>query len=63
MLRIESFGQDCLGNITGYRVVRYFGAEKEIVQAFIGNIYEPGSFDRAREGAEEVMRRVNEGVE
>ena len=58
MLRIESFGQDCLGNITGYRVYEGYGANRVCRGQFCGDIYVPGSFDRAYREAEELLANL-----
>lgn len=55
--RVESFGRDCLGNITGYRIVQGAGRDATFHGAFIGDIYEPGSFGRA---LSEANRRCGE---
>jgi hypothetical protein len=69
---VHTFGRDCLGNITGYRVGRYvwrytgnsYRADGmnliyDLAGQFVGNIYEPGSFGRAKTQAEVLARRLN----
>lgn len=60
--RVESFGRDCLGNISGYCIVRGYGWRREIVGQFCGDIYETGSFDRAYQQAAGVADRLNVGL-
>jgi len=48
MWTIETVGSDCLGNISGYRVVkRGSRGTAEYGGTFVGNIYTPGSFEHA----------------
>jgi hypothetical protein len=69
---VRPFGNDCLGNITGYVVERYVWVprpwsgrsdglcqEREIADQFVGNIYEPGSFDTARAAADALCAKLN----
>ena len=56
--RLETFGRDCLGNITGYRVVTGVGRAFQVIGAFVGNIYVPGSFQSARDMAEAMLRSL-----
>lgn len=53
-LYVQTFGMDCLGNITGYRVYEGYGQQRRVVAQFCVDIYEPGSFDRARAQAEAI---------
>jgi hypothetical protein len=59
---VSTFGNDCLGNITGYRVTRYCARRLEIAGAFCGNIYVPGSFGKAMVEAEALADRLNSNV-
>lgn len=59
--RVETFGRDCYGNITGYRVVRGHGFTLEFDRSYAGNIYRPASFDEARQWAEDRCRALNDG--
>jgi hypothetical protein len=60
--RIESFGRDCMGNITGYRVVTGHGPTWRCAPdgRFIGDIYIPGSFAAAYARAVDLCARLNE---
>jgi hypothetical protein len=62
--RVTSFGQDCLGNITGYAVVQGVGLTRVTAPegVFCGNIYEVGSFDLAWTKANALMARLNAGA-
>lgn len=70
--KVRSFGRDCLGNISGYVVERYVWVprewskrkdgtclEIEVAGTFVGNIYEAGSFDRAKADAQALCDRLN----
>lgn len=57
--RVEPFGRDCLGNITGYRVYQGHGQQRTVAGQFCGNIYAPGSFDHARTQAESLAASLN----
>jgi hypothetical protein len=57
--RVVAYGRDCLGNTSGYRVVRGAGWNQETGGVFSGNIYEPGSFDHARESANTLVGELN----
>lgn len=72
---VKTFGNDCLGNITGYRVQRSewvprpysqrddgLSYETEVRGQFIGNIHEGGSFDRAKAEAEARCAALNQAV-
>jgi hypothetical protein len=72
MWKVSTFGRDCIGNITGYRVERrrwrYTGnpyrkdgmnLSHEIAGQFVGNIYEAGSFDRAKAKADTLAAKLN----
>jgi len=61
--RVESFGRDCLGNSSGYRVVRDYGFQKEIAGTFVANIYEAGSHDRAYNNAVVMCENMNRAAE
>jgi hypothetical protein len=50
--RVEEFGRDCLGNITGYRVVTGYGPTKVTAKRYCGDIYTPGTFEGARDLAD-----------
>lgn len=69
---VRSFGSDCLGNITGYRVERYvwrpwkhsersdgLGQFLDVAGQFCGNIYREGSFEKARAEADELCNSLN----
>jgi hypothetical protein len=60
---VRPFGRDCLGNISGYVVARGHGLKYEVAGTYVGDIYEPGSFEAARIEAESVCERVNRLVE
>lgn len=68
----KSFGNDCFGNPTGYRVERsgwkYTGNPHRsdglnyvVEQAgqFVGNIYREGSMQKARKDAESLAEALN----
>lgn len=70
--KVESFGADCLGNISGYRVSRYvwvprpwsgrrdgLSQELEIAATFVGNIYRNGSFEKAKTQADALCASLN----
>ena len=59
--RVTSFGQDCLGNVTGYAVVRGFGARRVTAEGgtFVGDIYKPGSHDEAHAKATALCEKLN----
>jgi len=59
---VRSFGHDCLGNISGYIVERYVANQREIAGTFVGNIYEPGSFGRAKVKAVMLAAKLNPPV-
>ena len=47
----------------GYRVIRYLSSAQgdyEVARAFAGNIYEAGSFDRARAEAQRLCEELNQ---
>lgn len=56
---VQTFGNDCLGNITGYSVTRNFGQYREIVGSFVGDIYRPESFSEAKAKAEAMRDKYN----
>mgnify|MGYP001617988606 CR=1 FL=1 len=60
--QVGTFGRDCLGNISGYRVFRYEGQSLVAPYWESGDIYEPGSFERAKANCEAVCERMNSGV-
>lgn len=46
---VVPFGQDCLGNITGYRVQRYIkNGRLEIDSVYVGDIYKDRSFEQQK---------------
>lgn len=53
---VTTFGSDCLGNISGY-CVRERGTGRW-VESFAGNIYEPGSFEQAKQDAERSAKEL-----
>lgn len=56
---VRPFGNDCLGNITGYVVARGYGLSRETAGQFVGNIYEAGSFDMAKVEANALRDKLN----
>lgn len=59
MYRVESFGRDCWGNISGYRVTTGYGWNRTTAQLFFGDLYERGSFERARLEADALCAKLN----
>ncbi|MBX3533379.1 MAG: hypothetical protein KF826_03435 [Xanthobacteraceae bacterium] len=59
LFEVRSFGRDCLGNITGYVIRRGFGLKAEDAGVFVGNIYRPGSFEKAKQEAEARCASIN----
>ena len=57
--RVETYGRDCLGNISGYRVVRFHGLRTEFAGNFPVDIYIAGSFDLAEHRALRLCRALN----
>lgn len=66
--KVETFGRDCWGNISGYQVVRrgynqfpngeyYF--DTDTAGKFVANLYEDGSFGRAKQDAVDLMNEKN----
>jgi hypothetical protein len=73
--KVRAFGNDCLGNITGYIVERYrwvprpwsarsdgLVLERETGGQFVGNLYRPGSFEQARQLADLCATALNAGT-
>lgn len=69
---VRSFGNDCLGNITGYLVERYVWVprpwsgrtdglclEREVAGTFVGDLYKPGSFAVAAQNADKLCSKLN----
>lgn len=69
---VSPFGNDCLGNVSGYMVARYVWKPdasskradglimvREIAGSFVANIYEPGSHAAALASAEALCRAMN----
>lgn len=54
---VTSFGQDCLGNCTGWRVVDEYGS---VHQQFVGDIYKPDEREAAHEAALSLCASLNE---
>lgn len=57
--RVSSFGRDCLGNVSGYRVVRGFGWDTELDSQFVADLYEPGSHAIAKVNASRRCAALN----
>lgn len=70
---VASFGNDCLGNITGYVVERRGWVPslsstrsdgliyvRQVARTFCGNIYVQGSFEKAYESAQTLCKQLNE---
>lgn len=70
--QVRPFGNDCMGNITGYVVERYVWVprpwsgrsdglvqEREIAGQFVGDIYERGSFGAAKQQADALCAERN----
>lgn len=55
--QVRPFGIDCLGNITGYYVAR---GNEWPAEHFVGNIYEPGSFEAAKQAAAALANELNQ---
>jgi hypothetical protein len=58
--QVRSFGQDCLGNVTGYRVIDT--TEHRVCGQFVGDIYETGSHMRAYTHACTMARSLEEST-
>ncbi len=56
--RIETFGLDCLGNVSGYRVVSGFGKDWECHAQFVANLYVAGSHAEAKDCAQRTLRKM-----
>lgn len=62
LFKVVAFGRDCYGNISGYKVVRTTGSSamsEYVVKDFWGNIYVEGSFEKARQEAQELCDKLN----
>jgi hypothetical protein len=70
--RVVPFGRDCLGNITGWRVMRSGWAHtgnphrrdgmnylEEVKGQFVGNLYRAGSFEEAERKAAALAATLN----
>ena len=57
-MHIETFGRDCMGNITGYRIVDGTGPTWRVMASFVGDIYVPGSFAKAKAEAEAKLAEL-----
>lgn len=57
---VGSFGRDCMGNVSGYRVYRSCGQlGPEVAHYEVANIYEPGSHDAAHAFCVGAARDLN----
>jgi hypothetical protein len=72
MWTVETFGRDCLGNITGYRVERRvwrftgnpfrrdgLNLMLDIAGHFVADLYEIGSHEKAKAKAEALAAKLN----
>lgn len=62
---VDTFGNDCLGNISGYLVrdrqnLDPFSALS--CPTYVASIYRPGSFVQAKQAAETECERLNGGT-
>lgn len=55
--QVKSFGSDCFGNCTGWRVIDT--VTDKVVEQFVGDIYKPEQRDRANREAFELANRLN----
>lgn len=69
---VHAYGNDCLGNCTGWSVQRYVWVpsplskradgliqELEVAEQFVGNIYKPDEREQARTDAFALCDRLN----
>lgn len=55
---VRSFGRDCLGNVTGWRVIDI--ADNRVCGQFIGDLYEEGSHRAAFANAHMMARNLED---
>ena len=60
LLRIVQGQPDCLGNISTWHIMDGVGQTARRVTTYAGDIYEPGSVEKAHRQAEEHVRETNE---
>lgn len=56
---VNTSGNDCLGNCTGWTVERYVNREREIVAQFVGDIYKPEEREFEHAAAKELCEYLN----
>lgn len=59
--KVQSYGRDCMGNATGYRVYRY-APELEVAICYVGDVYVAGSFHKANCDAGRACDMLNQAT-